>query len=336
MDYKKQICLGEPQLINGLFFTQKTIELLKFSALMNSKNYRVTQINAYYSQIINICMSKKSFDFEYPKKNKIVNQESILHLLQKKSMRNKEICEKLEAKSNRVSYHLQKLLDMGKIEKNGDVYTIVKESPSKLNELIFTILEENNCREKPLKEIFEKIKKSSNDFVSLIETDLQQILDLDLKNSIKLENGNYLLEDYILGERGFCFFCRKKITENQLKIGMLTHGPWGGTNLWPLHATCRSQLYNIVDESSTICDYCGLDLKRYYTDPTKITPSMDNALAKLYDDPFSQIFSHLDSEHYASPSSDIDSVFGFAHYKEKDGKKYHPYCLRIINGEKHQ
>lgn len=281
-------------------------------------------------------MSKKPFDSELLKKEKIVSQESILHLLQKKPMRNKEICEKLEAKSNRISYHLQKLLELGKIEKNEDVYSFVKVSPSKLNRLIFTILEENKCGKKSLKEIFEKIKESSNDFNSLAENDLLTTLQFVLKTTISEINGKYSIEDWYLGERGICFVCRKRITDDQLKIGLTTWGEWDGTNLWPLHATCRPKLHKIADTSETSCSYCGLDLdSSYFGDSGKTNTNVQNALAILHGDPFSILFSNLGSlEQYNLPNVVVEQNVGFAHYKEKDGKKYHPYCLRIVEGEK--
>ena len=137
------------------------VPILQTLKKLNVNNLGILYLNDEFGRSI-----ANEVGTQFENSGKIVSQESILHLLQKKPMRNKEICEKLEAKSNRISYHLQKLLDLGKIEKNDDVYSFVKVSPSKLNRLIFTILEENKCGKKSLKEIFEKIKESSNDFNS--------------------------------------------------------------------------------------------------------------------------------------------------------------------------
>ena len=314
-------------------FTQNKVNSLKFHALLHSKYSRFTQINPYYSQILYINMSKESFDYKLPKKEKLVNQESILRLLQSKPLRNKEICEKLEAKSNRVSYHIKELLKNKKIEKNGDVYSIIKESPSKLHELIFTVLEELDIGGKSLVEILEKIKKLSSNFDTLDENELQKILEKDLRLSVDFLDNKFRLSFNELVKRGICWVCREKITEDQLKVGMLIFEPWNGTSNNPLHATCLAEINVEADESGTVCNYCGLDLRRRHRDPTKITPSLDKALEKIYDDPFSQIFSYLDPEHYEPPAGD-QVVYGFAHYKEKDGKKFHPYCLRIVEGQK--
>ena len=68
---------------------------------------------------------------------------------------------------------------------------------------------------------------------------------------------------------------------------------------------------------------------------------VDSAIATIFDDPFSKIFSCIDSSDITLHQPSLESSMGgglenigLCHYVRKNGGKYHPYCAKQV--EQHQ
>ena len=84
--------------------------------------------------------------------------------------------------------------------------------------------------------------------------------------------------------------------------------------------------------SSANCDYCGLSLSVQMLLFNKIKEiNLDKEIDILFNEPFSKIFSSIDSTKHGDEGMNIRS---FACNKTENGKQYHPYCFDIIQESK--
>ena len=87
-----------------------------------------------------------------------------------------------------------------------------------------------------------------------------------------------------------------------------------------------------ANNSSSDCDYCGLSLSvkhLVYKKPDNI--NLDKEIDMLFNEPFSKIFSSIDSSNYGD---EVINVNSFACPKTENGNQYHPYCFDIIQKQK--
>ena len=152
-----------------------------------------------------------------------------------------------------------------------------------------------------------------------------------------------------------CHYCRKEFQGNELVINQISMTEADTIESYPIHATCRSKTKgNKVpyDDSDVCCDYCGLELihrhislaLREPTEPNgelsnsakiqnqQVIKNYESAVATLYDDPYSKIFSCLDASNdsFASLYYEKLDPIGYSSHVSKDGKKYHPYCAKRV------
>ena len=266
----------------------------------------------------------------------------ILKLLDSGELEYKDFVQKLkmENKKSVLSYHLRQLVNQ-KLIKKKEGTTIYYISPIDiLAKKILKILELDNCGKKNIHEIQELLKSDGDEKSEEEITESLNSLKLSLRISIDNEILFYEISPNRLGERGYCTFCRGKFKKDQLVVAqMIYNEDYELTENLLIHATCRPELYteewNPFDShENTNCSYCGLDLNahRLRSQIRKGNEiNVDADIDKIFDDPFSKIFSVIEEKKYQSIGDRFDlPVLGFAHFKRKDGKQYHPYCFKII------
>jgi hypothetical protein len=266
----------------------------------------------------------------------------ILKLLDSGELEYKDFVQKLkmENKKSVLSYHLRQLVNQ-KLIKKKEGTTIYYISPIDiLAKKILKILELDNCGKKNIHEIQELLKSDGDEKSEEEITESLNSLKLSLRISIDNEILFYEISPNRLGERGYCTFCRGKFKKDQLVVAqMIYNEDYELDENLLIHATCRPELYteewNPFDShENTNCSYCGLNLNahRLRLEIRKDNEiNVDADIAKIFDDPFSKIFSAIDEKKYQSIGDRPDlPVLGFAHFKRKDGRQYHPYCFNII------
>ena len=247
---------------------------------------------------------------------------------------------KMEQKKSVLSYHLRQLVNQKLIKKKEGTAIYYISPIDKLAKKIFKILELDNCGQKSIHQIQELLKSDGDKKSEEEITESLNSLKLSLSISIDNEILFYEISPNRLGERGYCTFCRGKFKKDQLVVAQMNYNEDYGLNENLLiHATCRPELYrqewNPFDShDNTNCSYCGLNLN---ADRLRLEIRKDNEINvdadidKIFDDPFSKIFSVIDEKKYRNIGDRSDlPVLGFAHFKRKDGKQYHPYCFKII------
>jgi len=173
-----------------------------------------------------------------------------------------------------------------------------------------------------------------------------------------------------------CHYCREKFEDNELIISVIMQTPIDSLDEYPIHATCREKAGQ-NENKAACCDYCGLEFNARMIKTKKITLAgganyreplasktiggnfqseidsnekalnerteklVDSAIATIFDDPFSKIFSCIDSSDITLHQPSLDSSMGgglenmgLCHYVRKNGGKYHPYCAKQV--EQHQ
>ena len=266
----------------------------------------------------------------------------ILKLLDSGELEYKDFVQKLkmENKKSVLSYHLRQLVNQ-KLIKKKEGTTIYYISPIDiLAKKILKILELDNCGKKNIHEIQELLKSDGDEKSEEEITESLNSLKLSLRISIDNEILFYEISPNRLGERGYCTFCRGKFKKDQLVVAqMYRNEDYELDENLLIHATCRPELYteewNPFDShENTNCSYCGLNLNahRLRLEIRKDNEiNVDADIAKIFDDPFSKIFSAIDEKKYQSIGDRPDlPVLGFAHFKRKDGRQYHPYCFNIV------
>ena len=247
---------------------------------------------------------------------------------------------KMENKKSFLSYHLKQLVNQ-KLIKKKEGTTIYYVSPiDTLAKKILKILELDNCGQKSIHQIQESLKsegeeKSEEEITESLNS-LKPSLSIFIDNEILF----YEISSRLLGKRGYCTECRKKLEKDHLVVSQMFYNEdYDLTENLLLHATCRPELHNLPwnpsdSHENTNCSYCGLNLNahRLRSEIRKDNEiNVDADIDKIFDDPFSKIFSVITGENYRSIAGRSDfPVLGFAHFKRKDGKQYHPYCFKII------
>ena len=104
------------------------------------------------------------------------------------------------------------------------------------------------------------------------------------------------------------------------------------------------------NDKDACCDYCGLnlspsELQNYliekrdsWDNKLERNRLLEAGLEELFDNPYSKIFSFIETEGYFIDNFSQQAGFGsnfsagsFMYYvKGEDGKKYHPYCARKL------
>ena len=266
----------------------------------------------------------------------------ILKLLDGGELEYKDFVQKLkmENKKSVLSYHLKQLVNQ-KLIKKKEGTTIYYISPIDiLAKKTLKILELDNCGKKSIHQIQELLKSDGDEKSEEEITESLNSLKYSLSISIDNEILFYEISSNRLGERGYCTFCRGKFKKDQLVVAqMIYNEDYELDENLLIHATCRPELYakewNPFDShENTNCSYCGLNLNahRLRSEIRKDNEiNVDADIAKIFDDPFSKIFSAIDEKKYRSIGDRSDlPVLGFAHFKRKDGRQYHPYCFNII------
>lgn len=285
---------------------------------------------------------KNKFDFKIQEKSeeKISLDAKILRLLARHGKMNfGDLASKTETeeKKSKLSYHLKTLQERGSIgKKGGSIYHFIPIN-KKIDEDILKILQLDNCGAQNIEQILENLKSNKKDYS--LEEISKVLQDLDERWEItKTEGEMYSISVISLNKYGLCSACRKKFEDNQLIISMFTVDDGPDYQDFKIHAICRELLQGF-DQKEQNCNYCGLNLNARLLNKLNDTGiNIDSDIDKLFDDPFSKIFSVIDTDEYFSPvmweMSDQYHPVGLACYKEKDGKKYHPYCMRIVEGQK--
>jgi len=247
---------------------------------------------------------------------------------------------KMENKKSFLSYHLKQLVNQKLIKKKEGTAIYYISPIDKLAKKILKILELDNCGQKSIHQIQESLKSDGDEKSEEEITESLNSLKLSLSISIRNEILFYEISPNRLGEHGYCTFCRGKFKKNQLVVAqMYRNEDYELDENLLIHATCRPELYtdewNPFDShENTNCSYCGLNLNahRLRSEIRKDNEiNVDADIDKIFDDPFSKIFSVITGENYRSIAGRSDfPVLGFAHFKRKDGKQYHPYCFKII------
>ena len=247
---------------------------------------------------------------------------------------------KMENKKSVLSYHLKQLVNQKLIKKKEGTAIYYISPIDKLAKKIFKNLELDNCGKKNIHQIQESLKSDGEEKSEEEITESLNSLKYSLSISIDNEILFYEISYNLLGERGYCTFCRGKFKKDQLVVAqMIYNEDYELDENLLIHATCRPELYteewNPFDShENTNCSYCGLNLNahRLRSEIRKDNEiNVDADIAKIFDDPFSKIFSAIDEKKYRSIGDRSDlPVLGFAHFKRKDGRQYHPYCFNIV------
>ena len=233
----------------------------------------------------------------------------------------------------RMDYHFNQLKDDKIIEKKqGAIYHIIITPQKPLDQKILKILESDDFGNKTIKQIKESLdledtKNSKNDI-------LESLKKLESEFHIHEFKNMFSIPSWRLNKYNCCVVCRKKFEDDQLIISEITMGDHGGVSNYLMHAVCRNKQQNYVDFDLSNCDYCGLSLNANnlgIKENNKI--NIDAEIDTLFNEPFSKLFSVINGEHYASVV-EVGTAGGYAHFKRKDGKQYHPYCFDIIEKPK--
>ena len=272
--------------------------------------------------------SKKFPEFE--KKSSKITRDLILKIIDNGGLENAEILEKmgLDQKSASIlAYYLSKMVEEKTIEKIDGKWHKILKPQSDVEEEAIKILLEDDCSLKNIDIIKEKIKKDiSDDTLSWI------LQTLRTNNQIYEHTKEFGIPYNQLNKYDRCYICKKKFNDNQLIISAIINDDDGMVNNYQLHALCRNNLDEndriFYNTSSANCDYCGLSLSVQMLLFNKIEEiNLDKEIDTLFNEPFSKIFSSIDSTKHGDEGMNIRS---FAWNKTKDGKQYHPYCFDII------
>jgi hypothetical protein len=248
---------------------------------------------------------------------------------------NEDILDKmgLDQKSATVlSYHLKKMLKEKTVEKKDGKWHKISKPQSDVEEEIFEILLEDDCSLKKPEIIKEKIKEDISE-ETLLWT-LQTLCNIGKIYEHKKEFGISSLE---VNKYNRCFICKKEFKDNQLIISIIFPDEGiGVVHNCQSHALCRNKIDKENDiwsnNSSSDCDYCGLSLSAKILLHNKTENiNLDKEIDTLFNEPFSKIFSSIDSSNHGDENTHVTS---FACPKTENGKQYHPYCFDIIQKPK--
>jgi hypothetical protein len=275
--------------------------------------------------------------FQATEKSTKVDGELILRSLRKGPKAPADIIsdQKLSKKdSTNLAYHLSKLQKENIIERTpGAIYQIIETPENSLDGKFLSILELDNCRGKKFEEINNMLELEG---IKISKTEiLESLKNLEHRWKVYEDNGLFAIPNHQLNEHNRCVVCKKTLEDDQLIISEFTLDDSNSFVSNLLHATCRpSQLNSWVENYTTNCDYCGLSLNAAMLgqqENNKI--NIDAEIDTLFNEPFSKIFSTISAKDYMSSIAD-EHVSGYAHFKRKDGKQYHPYCFDIIQESK--
>ena len=210
-----------------------------------------------------------------------------------------------------LSNILRKMQDKGIVVKIGGKFHKIPISQSELEEQVEKILVKDDCSLKNIDIIKQKFNQKFTENIS--EKTLSKILQT-------LCNQNKIYEH------------KKEFDDNRLIISMLFLDGQEIQRNFQIHALCRDSIDRnndlVWNISAGDCDYCGLSLSAKHLLHNKSENiNLDKEIDMLFNEPFSKIFSSIDSSNHGDKTIDVTS---FACPKTENGKQYHPYCFDII------
>lgn len=213
---------------------------------------------------------------------------------------------------------------------NGEIHKISKPQ-SDVGEEVIEILLEDDCSLKNEYIIKEKIKEDISEYT--FSWTLQTLRN---ENKIYEHKKEFGISPLLVNKYNRCFLCKKEFKDSQLIISALFTDGMDIVQNCQLHALCRDIINKDNDLfwniSSGDCDYCGLSLSAKSLLHNKSENiNLDKEIDILFNEPFSKIFSAIDSSNHGDETINVNS---FACPKTENGKQYHPYCFDIIQESK--
>jgi hypothetical protein len=267
-----------------------------------------------------------------------LSEDSISRFLDKGDLEPREILvtHGLDKSSRtNLSNILRTMQDKGIVVKIGGKFHKIPISQSELEEQVEKILVQDDCSLKNIDIIKQKFNQKFTENIS--EKTLSKILQtLCNQNKIYEHKKEFRISNSELNKHNRCYLCKKEFNDNQLIISAIISDDDGMINNYQLHALCRNNLDEndriFYNTSSANCDYCGLSLSVQMLLFNKIEEiNLDKEIDTLFNEPFSKIFSSIDSTKHGDEGMNIRS---FACNKTENGKQYHPYCFDIIQESK--
>jgi len=267
-----------------------------------------------------------------------LSEDSISHFLDKGDLEPGEILVKHGLdKSSRtnLSNILKTMQDKGIVVKIGGKFHKIPISQSELEEQVEKILVKDDCSLKNIDIIKQKFNQKFTENIS--EKTLSKILQtLCNQNKIYEHKKEFRISNSELNKHNRCYLCKKEFNDNRLIISMLFLDGQEIQRNFQIHALCRDSINKENDmfwnASSSECDYCGLSLSaKQLLHKKSENINLDKEIDILFNEPFSKIFSSIDSSNHGEVDYDVNS---FACPKTENGKQYHPYCFDIIQESK--
>ena len=306
-------------------------------------------------------------EMQLPNMN-VVLREKILGALKKNEIMSFGEISKKTGMTNRtsnLSYHLSKLSDdklISKVKREGKnpLWKYEKFSVDIVESEILSFLSSDNYGIQSFTDIIQAMPDPEDTVSAAIErlSRSHQIETCKGKEAEEDVGQSYKIPFYQL-PKDVCHHCRKKFQSNELMIGQIMTTDFDTTEIYPIHATCRPKLVAInalYDETESCCDYCGLELN-HRDISLKLIESKDaptasgelsnlqkaknqqtiknyeSAIATLFDDPYSKIFSCINADYTALENDHNLEPIGYSHYVTNDGKKYHTYCAKQVEAK---
>ena len=276
--------------------------------------------------------SKKFPEFE--KKSSKITRDLILKIIDNGGQENAEILEKMgldQKSASSLGYYLSTMVEEKTIEKKDGKWHKIPKPPSEFAEEIITTLLEDNCSLKNIDIIKEKIKEDISD--DTLSWTLQTLRN---NNQIYEHKKEFGIKSSELNKHNRCYLCMREFNDKQLIISILFQDGTGTAQNFQIHALCRDSIDRnndlVWNISAGDCDYCGLSLSAKHLLHNKSENiNLDKEIDMLFNEPFSKIFSSIDSSNHGDKTIDVTS---FACPKTENGKQYHPYCFDIIQESK--
>ena len=263
-----------------------------------------------------------------------LSEDSISRFLDKGDLEPREILvtHGLDKSSRtNLSNILRKMQDNEIIVKRSGKFHKIPISQSELEEQVEKIIVKDDCSLKNIDIIKQKFNQKFTENIS--EKTLSKILQtLCNQNKIYEHKKEFRISNSELNKHNRCYLCMREFNDKQLIISILFQDGTGTAQNFQIHALCRDSIDRnndlVWNISAGDCDYCGLSLSAKHLLHNKSENiNLDKEIDMLFNEPFSKIFSSIDSSNHGDKTIDVTS---FACPKTENGKQYHPYCFDII------
>ena len=247
-----------------------------------------------------------------------------------------------------IERDISKLQALGRIDRGNypkQAYRLVPIMDHPISKRIDLIFKEDEYAIIEYNDLIGKLTKSEKFTDEEVKNYVEKMIKMNILDVAKSTQEHRLVQYPVWRmPNSVCHYCGKEFKDNQLVVSQIVDHEGIALSSYPIHATCRNEIINdsVYDQRQACCNYCGLSLnaKDIVSAKDENNPLVISAMEKLFDEPYSKLFSFLSLGEYetiqtsSSPlrtglASGERALF-WAYSIRKNGKQYHPYCAKQV------